>query len=50
MAGRTDMLVGLWHNHLTHVPLATSTGVKKRVDRESELWTSVLSLTGQEKW
>ena len=44
------MLVGLWHNHLTHVPLATSTGVKKRVDRESELWTSVLALTGQDKW
>lgn len=50
MAGRTDVLIGLWHNHLTHVPLATSTGVKKRVDPESELWTSVLSLTGQEKW
>lgn len=50
MSGRTDMLIGLWHNHLTHVPLATSTGVKKRVDPESELWTSVLSLTGQEKW
>ena len=50
MSGRTDMLVGLWHNHLTHVPLATSTGMKKRIDPESELWTSVLSLTGQEKW
>jgi hypothetical protein len=44
------MLVGLWHNHLIHVPLATSTGLKKRLDPESELWTSVLSLTGQEKW
>ncbi len=50
MSGRTDMLVGLWHNHLIHVPLATSTGLKKRLDPESELWTSVLSLTGQEKW
>ena len=50
IAGKTDMLVGLWHNHLVHVPLATSTGIKKRLDPESELWTSVLALTGQEKW
>jgi 6-phosphofructokinase 1 len=50
MAGKTDMLVGLWHNTFVHVPLATSTGIKKRVDPESELWTSVLALTGQEKW
>ncbi len=50
MSGRTDVLIGLWHNHLIHVPLATSTGLKKRLDPESELWTSVLSLTGQEKW
>jgi 6-phosphofructokinase 1 len=50
MAGKTDVLVGLWHNHLIHVPLPVSTGVMKRVDPESELWTSVLALTGQEKW
>jgi len=50
MAGRTDMLVGLWHNHLVHVPLAVSTGAMKRLDTESELWMSVLALTGQEKW
>jgi 6-phosphofructokinase 1 len=50
MAGKTDLLIGLWHNHLVHVPLAVSTGVSKRVDPESELWTSVLSLTGQNKW
>jgi 6-phosphofructokinase 1 len=50
MAGKTDAIVGLWHNHLVHVPLATATGAKKRVNPESELWTSVLSLTGQDKW
>jgi 6-phosphofructokinase 1 len=50
MAGKTDVLVGLWHNHLVHVPMATATGAKKRVDPESELWTSVLALTGQDKW
>ncbi|MCC6494530.1 MAG: ATP-dependent 6-phosphofructokinase [Pirellulales bacterium] len=50
MAGKTDMLVGLWHNHLVHVPLTAATGVKKQLDPESELWTSVLALTGQDKW
>lgn len=50
MAGKTDLLIGLWHNHLVHVPLAVSTGMKKRLSTAGELWTSVLSLTGQEKW
>ncbi|MGI9456457.1 MAG: ATP-dependent 6-phosphofructokinase [Aeoliella sp.] len=47
MAGKTDILIGLWHNHLIHVPLAVSTGVKKRLSTDGELWTSVLSSTGQ---
>ena len=50
MAGKTDMLIGLWHNHLVHVPLEVSTGVKKQLSPEGELWTAVLALTGQEKW
>jgi len=50
MAGKTDLLIGLWHNHLIHVPLELSTGEKKQLSTEGELWTSVLALTGQEKW
>jgi 6-phosphofructokinase 1 len=50
MAGKTDMLIGLWHNHLVNVPLTASTGTIKRLDPESELWTSVLALTGQETY
>ena len=49
MAGKTDMLIGLWFNQLTHVPLAVSTGVKKRLSPESQLWNAVLSLTGQDR-
>jgi len=49
MAGKTDLLIGLWYNQLTHVPLAISTGVIKRLSPESQLWNAVLSLTGQEK-
>lgn len=50
MAGKTDLLIGLWHNHLVHVPLEVSTGVKKQLSTEGDLWTSVLALTGQERW
>lgn len=50
LAGKTDVLIGYWQSHLVHVPLATVTAGVKRVDPESELWTSVLALTGQEKW
>ncbi len=50
MAGKTDILIGLWHNHLVHVPLEVSTGEKKQLSPEGELWTAVLALTGQEKW
>ena len=49
MAGKTDLLIGLWYNQLTHVPLAISTGAIKRLSPESQLWNAVLSLTGQEK-
>ena len=50
MAGKTDMMVSLWHNHSVHVPLALSTGEVKRLDLERDLWAAVLSTTGQEKW
>lgn len=50
MAGKTDLLIGMWHNHLIHVPLAVSTGAKKQLSTDGELWTSVLSVTGQQRW
>jgi 6-phosphofructokinase 1 len=50
MAGKTDVLIGLWLNHLVHVPLAVSCEAKKEMSLEGDLWTLVQSLTGQEKW
>jgi 6-phosphofructokinase 1 len=50
MAGKTDVLIGLWLNHLVHVPLAVSSDAKKEMSLEGQLWTIVQSLTGQEKW
>jgi 6-phosphofructokinase 1 len=50
MAGKTDLLVALWHDQIVHVPLALSAGQKKRMNPEDEVWTTVLAITGQEKW
>ena len=47
MAGRTDLVVGLWYNVFVHVPIPVAVGEKKQVTADSELWTSVLAATGQ---
>jgi 6-phosphofructokinase 1 len=46
MAGKTDMIVGLWHMFM-HVPIAMATSERRRVSPESLLWHSVISATGQ---
>jgi 6-phosphofructokinase 1 len=50
MAGKTDVLIGLVHSEFVHVPLSASIGQRKRLSAESEWWTTVLAITGQEKW
>jgi 6-phosphofructokinase 1 len=50
MAGKTDMLVGLWHGEFIHVPLSACVGRKKRLSPEDEWWSTVLAITGQENW
>lgn len=47
MAGKTDMMIGYWHGEFTHVPLEAIHGLKKRVERSSREWTSVVASTGQ---
>lgn len=47
MAGRTDMMVGLWHGVFTHVPLAAVVGRRKKIDPDGNLWLGVISTTGQ---
>jgi 6-phosphofructokinase 1 len=46
MAGKTDMIVGLWHTFM-HVPIAMATSARRQVSPESLLWHSVISATGQ---
>jgi 6-phosphofructokinase 1 len=47
MAGRTDMMVGLWHGVFTHVPLKAVVGRRKKIDPNGNLWLGVISTTGQ---
>ena len=47
MSGRTGMLVGLWHNKFTHVPISEAIKGRKIIDTEGDLWRSVLEVTGQ---
>lgn len=47
MAGKSDMLLGFWHNVFINVPIMAAISEKKRVSPESALWTGVLEATGQ---
>jgi 6-phosphofructokinase 1 len=47
MAGKTDLIVGLWQNHCVHVPIEVVVRHKKRLKEENELWAAVLEATGQ---
>lgn len=47
MAGKTNMLVGRWHETFVHVPLSIVIGGRHKVDPEGDIWRSVLEATGQ---
>ena len=47
MAGKTDLVIGQWHNVFTHVPMPLAIAQRKTIHPESTLWLSVLEATGQ---
>lgn len=47
MAGKTDVLVGYWHNVFVHVPIPAVVRRKKQLDPEGGVWMAVLEATGQ---
>jgi len=47
MAGKTDMMIGYWNSHYTHVPLAMAVSARKKIDPNGLLWQTVLSVTEQ---
>ncbi|MEN6493556.1 MAG: ATP-dependent 6-phosphofructokinase [Thermoguttaceae bacterium] len=50
MAGKTDVLIGLWHNEFLHVPISAAVASQKRLSPEGGTWLSVLATTGQPRW
>ncbi len=47
MAGKTGLVVGRWHEHFIHLPMALVVGRRRRVDPCGDLWMAVLQSTGQ---
>jgi 6-phosphofructokinase 1 len=47
LSGRTKMIVGLWNNTFTHVPMSMVISRRRRLDPASPEWLSVLESTGQ---
>jgi 6-phosphofructokinase 1 len=47
MAGKTGLIVGLWNNQFTHVPIKLSVSRRKILSPEDPLWLNVLESTGQ---
>jgi len=48
MAGRTGVLVGLWNDKFTHVPIEAAVSKSKVVDTDGPLWLAAMESTGQE--
>jgi 6-phosphofructokinase 1 len=47
MAGKTDVVIGLWYNVFVHVPIPNTIATKRRMAPNGELWSAVLAATGQ---
>jgi 6-phosphofructokinase 1 len=47
MAGKTDMLISLWNNIYTHVPIELAVSIRKTINPTSRFWHDVIDATGQ---
>ncbi len=47
MAGKTEMLISLLHNHLVHIPIQMAVSKRNRIDPDGPLWRDVIDATGQ---
>lgn len=47
LAGRTDMVVGYWNQHFTHIPIGVAVARRKQLDPQGDVWPRVLEATGQ---
>jgi 6-phosphofructokinase 1 len=47
MTGKTNMLVGRWHDSFVHIPLRLVTENRHQIDPGGDIWRFVLESTGQ---
>ncbi|HPV42070.1 MAG TPA: ATP-dependent 6-phosphofructokinase [Spirochaetota bacterium] len=47
MAGKTDMVIGLWNNVYNLVPIELAVSRRKMIDPSSRFWHDVIDATGQ---
>jgi 6-phosphofructokinase 1 len=47
MAGRTNLVIGYWNQHFTHVPIELAVRARKQVQPDGDTWQAVLASTGQ---
>ena len=47
MAGKTNLLISLIHNHFVHLPIEMAVSRKNVIDPEDPLWRDVIDATGQ---
>jgi 6-phosphofructokinase 1 len=50
MAGKTDLVIGVWANRITHVPIDVVVSQRKQMSLNDDLWNAVLATTGQPRW
>ncbi len=50
MTGRTNMVVGHWHDCFTHVPIHLAISRRKQIDVNGSMWQSVKSMTWPNGW
>jgi len=47
LAGKTNVVIGLWYGVFTHVPIPLAVSAKKHVNPAGAFWRGVLAATGQ---
>ena len=47
MAGKTDLVIGLWNNIFIHIPIEKAVSERKQINPDSSFWYNVLEATGQ---
>jgi 6-phosphofructokinase 1 len=47
MAGKTNLIIGIWNNIYTHIPIELAISERKQLDLDSRFWYNVMAATGQ---